>query len=116
MLPGTKELGEFSFCSLGGHSKGTICPSHLYTVARVRLQAEEDVFPCWSDCLRRRTLVSQRDSLESTHDDSLAELKVPSLPILRLEEGYAYFQGKIVPLHDAKVSIATHALQYGTTC
>jgi branched-chain amino acid aminotransferase len=60
--------------------------------------------------------VSQRDSLESTYDDSLAELKVPSLPILRLEEGYAYFQGKIVPLHEAKVSIATHALQYGTTC
>lgn len=28
--------------------------------------------------------------------------------------GYAYFQGKIVPFEDAKVSIATHALNYGT--
>jgi branched-chain amino acid aminotransferase len=27
---------------------------------------------------------------------------------------YAYFQGKIVPQDEAKVSIATHALQYGT--
>lgn len=27
---------------------------------------------------------------------------------------YAYFQGKIVPIEDAKVSIMTHALHYGT--
>jgi branched-chain amino acid aminotransferase len=27
---------------------------------------------------------------------------------------YAYFRGDIVPIEDAKVSIATHALQYGT--
>jgi branched-chain amino acid aminotransferase len=27
---------------------------------------------------------------------------------------YAYFEGAIVPLADAKVSVATHALQYGT--
>lgn len=27
---------------------------------------------------------------------------------------YAYFRGEIVPIEDAKVSIATHALQYGT--
>ena len=27
---------------------------------------------------------------------------------------YAYFEGRIVPLEEAKVSIATHALQYGT--
>ncbi len=27
---------------------------------------------------------------------------------------YCYFEGKIVPIEDAKVSIATHALQYGT--
>ena len=27
---------------------------------------------------------------------------------------YAFFEGKIVPLEEAKVSIATHALQYGT--
>ena len=27
---------------------------------------------------------------------------------------YAYFQGDIVPIEDAKISIATHAVQYGT--
>ncbi|HLI91559.1 MAG TPA: branched-chain amino acid transaminase [Ktedonobacteraceae bacterium] len=31
-------------------------------------------------------------------------------------EGYAYFEGHIVPMGEAKVSIATHALQYGTAC
>lgn len=27
---------------------------------------------------------------------------------------YSYFEGKIVPSEDAKVSVQTHALQYGT--
>lgn len=27
---------------------------------------------------------------------------------------YAYFQGQIVPFAEAKISIATHALHYGT--
>lgn len=27
---------------------------------------------------------------------------------------YAYFEGKVVPLHEAKISIATHAFNYGT--
>ena len=27
---------------------------------------------------------------------------------------YAYFQGKIVPIEEAKVSVMTHALNYGT--
>src|SRR5256886_10182183 len=30
------------------------------------------------------------------------------------ETGVAYLDGKFTPLGDAKVSIATHALQYGT--
>jgi branched-chain amino acid aminotransferase len=30
--------------------------------------------------------------------------------------GYAYFQGEIVPFASAQVSIATHALHYGTAC
>ena len=30
------------------------------------------------------------------------------------EVGFAYFEGALVPFADAKVSIATHALQYGT--
>jgi len=29
---------------------------------------------------------------------------------------YAYFQGKIVPYADAKIGVATHALNYGTGC
>ncbi|MFN8635151.1 MAG: hypothetical protein U0893_14960 [Chloroflexota bacterium] len=28
---------------------------------------------------------------------------------------YAYFEGAVVPLAEAKVSVATHALQYGTS-
>jgi branched-chain amino acid aminotransferase len=30
--------------------------------------------------------------------------------------GYAYFQGAIVPFEEAKVSVGTHALNYGTAC
>ncbi len=37
-------------------------------------------------------------------------------PTTSVEEGYAYFQGRIVPMADAKVSVATHALNYGTGC
>ncbi|MDO8532552.1 MAG: branched chain amino acid aminotransferase, partial [Dehalococcoidia bacterium] len=29
---------------------------------------------------------------------------------------YAYFQKKVVPLADAKISVMTHALHYGTAC
>ena len=28
----------------------------------------------------------------------------------------AYFQGKIVPLDEAKISVKTHAFLYGTAC
>lgn len=31
-----------------------------------------------------------------------------------MENTYSYFEGKIVPAEDAKISIQTHALQYGT--
>ena len=37
----------------------------------------------------------------------VAAMQVSHLP-------YAFFEGKIVPIEEAKVSIATHALQYGT--
>jgi branched-chain amino acid aminotransferase len=37
-------------------------------------------------------------------------------PTNYIEDGYAYFNGQIVPMADAKVSIATHALNYGTGC
>ena len=36
--------------------------------------------------------------------------------MLSLDEGYAYFEGHIVPMGEAKMSVATHALQYGTAC
>ena len=29
---------------------------------------------------------------------------------------YAFFKGKIVPIDDAKISIMTHAFNYGTGC
>ncbi|GAC1398243.1 MAG: branched-chain amino acid transaminase [Ktedonobacteraceae bacterium] len=38
------------------------------------------------------------------------------VPMLTSEEGYAYFEGRIVPMSEAKVSVATHALHYGTAC
>src|ERR1700716_3431758 len=31
-------------------------------------------------------------------------------------DGFAYFQGEIVPVTQANVSIGTHALTYGTAC
>ena len=42
--------------------------------------------------------------------------QAPKIPTLNSEEGYAYFEGNIVPMSEAKISIATHALQYGTAC
>lgn len=33
-----------------------------------------------------------------------------------MEGNYAFFDGKIVPIEDAKVSVRTHALNYGTGC
>lgn len=40
-------------------------------------------------------------------DEGTTGVKIDLLP-------YAYFQGQIVPSDEAKISIATHALQYGT--
>ena len=42
--------------------------------------------------------------------------EAPEIPVLSPDEGYAYFEGKIVPMSEAKISIATHALHYGTAC
>jgi branched-chain amino acid aminotransferase len=36
--------------------------------------------------------------------------------ILGRYDGYAYFDGEIVPFEDATVSVGTHALNYGTAC
>src|SRR6266478_6382487 len=37
-------------------------------------------------------------------------------PTTAVYDGFAYFQGKIVPFAQANVSIGTHALNYGTAC
>jgi branched-chain amino acid aminotransferase len=46
----------------------------------------------------------------------LPEKEAPKIPVLSMDEGYAYFEGRVVPMGEAKVSIATHALNYGTAC
>jgi branched-chain amino acid aminotransferase len=40
----------------------------------------------------------------------------PQIPSVGADEGLAYFQGKIVPMGEARVSVATHGLNYGTGC
>ena len=45
-----------------------------------------------------------------------AKVEAPKIPVVKLEEGYAYFEGHFVPMSEAKVSVATHALHYGTAC
>jgi branched-chain amino acid aminotransferase len=40
----------------------------------------------------------------------------PIIPTITETEGLAYFQGRIVPMSEATVSVATHALNYGTGC
>src|SRR5438270_5366685 len=64
--------------------------------------------------LKRNTLVTQIET--STSQDRPAKAEAPKIPALSLDEGYAYFDGRIVPMGEAKVSVATHALQYGTAC
>jgi branched-chain amino acid aminotransferase len=50
--------------------------------------------------------------MASTVDQRLKEVAAVGQEIV--ETGVAYLDGRFVPLADAKVSIATHALQYGT--
>jgi branched-chain amino acid aminotransferase len=37
-------------------------------------------------------------------------------PTASIDTGFAYFEGRIVPLREATISIATHAFNYGTGC
>ncbi len=60
--------------------------------------------------------MTQTENSTLQQDGQLAKAEAPKVPVLGLQEGYAYFEGRIVPLSEAKVSIATHALQYGTAC
>ncbi len=53
-----------------------------------------------------QTQTSEHSEAEQQHKVSIQD------PL----EGYAFFEGRVVPIAEAKVSIATHALQYGTAC
>ncbi len=53
---------------------------------------------------------------ETSNDPTTRERPHGPPPTSAIEGGYAYFEGAIVPLADAKVSVATHALNYGTGC
>jgi len=62
--------------------------------------------------------VTQVDPNLSTAQQNGHQVKAeaPKIPVLNPDEGYAYFEGRIVPMSEAKISIATHALHYGTAC
>ena len=53
---------------------------------------------------------TEATALEQTNQKA----ETPKIPVLNPDEGYAYFEGQIVPMSEAKVSVATHALHYGT--
>lgn len=61
-------------------------------------------------------LVIQTEQTTAKQNGKLTKAEAPRVPVLSLEEGYAYFEGRVVPMSEAKVSIATHALHYGTAC
>jgi branched-chain amino acid aminotransferase len=45
-----------------------------------------------------------------------APAAAPVIPTVAAEQGLAYFGGAIVPMSEAKVSVSTHCLNYGTGC
>src|SRR6266853_921982 len=53
---------------------------------------------------------------QSERKEVPVKAEAPKIPVLSPDEGYAYFEGQIVPMSEAKVSVATHALHYGTAC
>ena len=54
--------------------------------------------------------ITPSGSLESSR------VTAPVIPTVGTGEGLAYFQGRIVPMNEATVSVATHGLNYGTGC
>jgi len=60
--------------------------------------------------------VTQAEVTATQQNSRPVKAEAPKIPVLSPDEGYAYFEGHIVPMSEAKVSIATHALQYGTAC
>jgi branched-chain amino acid aminotransferase len=53
---------------------------------------------------------------QSERKEVPVKAEAPKIPVLNPDEGYAYFEGQIVPMSEAKVSVATHSLHYGTAC
>jgi branched-chain amino acid aminotransferase len=54
--------------------------------------------------------------MQETHStEETAGASGPS-PLSEIEEGVAWFRGRIVPVAEATISVATHALHYGTGC
>lgn len=60
--------------------------------------------------------MTQTETTASEQNSQPVKAEAPKIPVLSPDEGYAYFEGRIVPMSEAKVSIATHALHYGTAC
>ncbi len=60
-------------------------------------------------------MTQTRSSDIQQHAD-VAKAEAAKKSAMGSDEGYAYFEGNIVPMGEAKVSVATHALQYGTAC
>lgn len=60
--------------------------------------------------------MTQTKTSSSQHDSQMPKAAGSQVPTLGSEEGFAYFESKIVPMSEAKVSVTTHALNYGTAC
>lgn len=60
--------------------------------------------------------MTQTYQSEAQENTQTGKGESPTVPVLNPEEGYVYFEGRVVPMGEAKISIATHALQYGTAC
>lgn len=60
--------------------------------------------------------MTQTQSSDTQQHVDVVKAEAAKKPVMGSDEGYAYFEGNIVPMGEAKVSVATHALQYGTAC
>lgn len=68
--------------------------------------------------------MAQHDIQEPTRDIPASQsapgqrphVAAPVIPTVAASEGLAYFDGRIMPMSGAMVSVATHGLHYGTGC
>jgi branched-chain amino acid aminotransferase len=65
---------------------------------------------------KEKIIVTQTYQPDTQNNQQPAKAESPKIPVLNPEEGFVYFEGRVVPMSEAKVSIATHALHYGTAC